>query len=41
MSEKTGNFRNNKDRLKEIIDSIEKGIKEVFESGRYTEYLQV
>lgn len=41
MSEKTGNFRNNKDRLKEIMDSIEKGIKEVFESGRYTEYLQV
>lgn len=41
MSEKTDNFGNNKDRLKEIIDSIEKGIKEVFESGRYTEYLQV
>lgn len=41
MSEKTDNFKNGKDRLKEIIDSIEKGIKEVFESGRYTEYLQV
>lgn len=41
MSEKTDNFRNNKDRLKAITDSIEKGIKEVFESGRYTEYLQV
>lgn len=41
MSEKTDNFRNNKDRLKAITDSIEKGIKEVFESGRYEEYLQV
>lgn len=41
MSEKTDNFRNNKDRLKAITDSIEKGIKEVFKSGRYEEYLQV
>ncbi len=41
MSEKTDNFRSSKDRLKEITDSIEKGIKEVFESGRYAEYLQV
>ncbi len=41
MSEKTDNFKSNKDRLKAITDSIEKGIKEVFESGRYAEYLQV
>lgn len=41
MSEKTDNFKNGKDRLKTIIDSIENGIKDVFESGRYEEYLQV
>ncbi len=41
MSEKTDNFKNGKDRLKTIIDSIENGIKDVFESGRYKEYLQV
>lgn len=29
-----------KDRLKEITDSIEKGIKEVFDSENYKQYLQ-
>lgn len=41
MSEKAKDTKSNKDRLKEITDSIEKGIKEVFESGKYAEYLQV
>jgi len=29
----------NKERLKEITDSIEKGIKELFESDKYKQYL--
>lgn len=40
MNQKNNLLRNN-EKLKEITDSIEKGIKEVFESGRYAEYLQV
>ena len=31
----------NKERLKEITDSIEAGIKELFASDTYTQYLQV
>ena len=31
---------NNKDRLKEITDSIEQGIRELFQSDRYTQYLR-
>ena len=29
-----------KDRLKEITDSIERGIQELFDSDRYKQYLQ-
>ena len=31
--------QSNKERLKEITDSIEKGIKELFESDKYKQYL--
>lgn len=31
---------NNKDRLKEITDSIEQGIRDLFQSDRYTQYLR-
>ena len=29
----------NKDRMREIVDSIENGIKELFESDKYRKYL--
>lgn len=29
----------NKDRMREIVDSIENGIKELFESDKYQQYL--
>ena len=29
----------NKDRMREIVDSIENGIKELFESDKYRQYL--
>ena len=32
--------KSNKERLKEITDSIEAGIKELFESEKYQQYLQ-
>ena len=32
--------QSNKDRLKEITDSIENGIKELFESEKYKNYLR-
>ena len=32
--------KNNRERLKEITDSIEKGIRDVFSSGKYKQYLQ-
>ena len=33
--------KTNKERIKDITDSIEKGIKELFESDKYKEYLSV
>ena len=33
--------KNNPDKLKEITDKLETGIKEVFESEKYKEYLSV
>lgn len=33
--------RSNKDRMKEITEQLERGIKEVFESDRYAAYLSV
>ncbi len=41
MPEKADGYTSNKDKLKDIMDKIEVGIKEVFESGRYEEYLKV
>lgn len=32
--------QSNKDRLKEITDSIEKGIQELFQSDKYRQYLR-
>lgn len=32
--------QSNKDRLKEITDSIEKGIQELFQSEKYRQYLR-
>ena len=37
----TAEKKTNKERLKEITDSIEKGIKELFQSDKYKEYLSV
>ena len=33
--------KTNKERLKEITDGIEQGIKELFQSDRYRQYLSV
>lgn len=38
--EKAEEKKSNKERLKEITDSIENGIKELFESDKYKQYLQ-
>ena len=41
MAEKEkGAFKSDKEKLKEITDSIEKGIKELFASDKYKQYLQ-
>lgn len=37
----TNQKRSNKDRMKEITEQLERGIREVFESGQYAEYLSV
>ena len=37
----TNQRRSNKDRMKEITEQLERGIREVFESGQYAEYLSV
>ena len=35
-----GAFKSDKEKLKDITDSIEKGIKELFASDKYRQYLQ-
>ena len=35
-----GAFKSDKEKLKEITDSIENGIKELFASDKYKQYLQ-
>ena len=32
---------NKKEQIKELTDCLEEGVREVFESGRYEEYLRV
>ncbi len=35
-----GAFKSDKEKLKDITDSIEKGMKELFASDKYKQYLQ-
>ncbi len=40
QNNRSDNYRSNRDRLKEITDSIETGIQELFQSEHYAQYLQ-